>query len=107
MAPVDCAVAQLPVDVVFCPHPGRCDVVRLLLAQGATVADALHTSGLLASHGLDASAVQAGVWSRVRDPATMLRAGDRVEIYRVLQVDPKEARRQRYKKHRNAASTPV
>ena len=42
--------------------------------------------------------VAVGVWTKLRPLDTPLRANDRVEIYRSLQVDPKEARRQRYRK---------
>ena len=38
-----------------------------------------------------------GVWGRLRPLDTPLRARDRIEVYRPLTVDPKEARRQRYK----------
>jgi putative ubiquitin-RnfH superfamily antitoxin RatB of RatAB toxin-antitoxin module len=40
------------------------------------------------------------VWGRVQPADTPLRDRDRVEVYRPLLVDPKEARRQRYKKQR-------
>jgi putative ubiquitin-RnfH superfamily antitoxin RatB of RatAB toxin-antitoxin module len=37
------------------------------------------------------------VWGRVVEPATVLHDLDRVELLRPLQVDPKEARRLRYR----------
>jgi len=40
------------------------------------------------------------VWGKLREPGDPLREGDRVEVYRPLKVDPKEARRQRYRSHR-------
>jgi uncharacterized protein len=42
------------------------------------------------------------VWGRVTPLDHVLRDGDRVEIYRPLTVDPKEARRLRYKRQRRA-----
>ena len=42
--------------------------------------------------------LQAGIWGRLADWQTPVRAGDRVELYRALQVDPKVARRQRFKR---------
>jgi uncharacterized protein len=92
----------LHVEVVYCPRPGLTDAVSLALAQGSTLADALRGSGLLERHGLGIDAVKAGVWSQVRDLQSRLREGDRVEIYRPLVVDPKEARRLRYKSHKRA-----
>lgn len=91
--------ATLRVDVVHCPGPGVTDCVALVLPAGSLLADAVLASGLAARHGLPAGGLLAGVWSSVKDAATPLRDGDRVEIYRPLQVDPKEARRQRYKRH--------
>lgn len=103
MAPAD----ALQVEVVYCPAPGRCDTVQLALAPGACLDQALTASGLLQRHGLARDTVKAGVWSRIRALDTVLRDGDRVEIYRPLQVDPKEARRQRYKRHRQGAGADV
>ena len=94
------ANADMHVDVVFCPQPGITDLVALRLAPGATVADALAASGLLPRHQLPAQGLRVGVWSKLREATTVLRDKDRVEIYRPLLVDPKEARRQRYQRHR-------
>ena len=40
-----------------------------------------------------ASAVAVGVWGKVRALDYLLRDGDRVELYRALEADPKDARR--------------
>ncbi|MBL0125176.1 MAG: RnfH family protein [Betaproteobacteria bacterium] len=40
-----------------------------------------------------ANAVAVGVWGKVRARDHWLRDGDRVEFYRALQADPKDARR--------------
>lgn len=90
----------LAVEVVYAPAPGVIDLVALRLPAGTTLAQALEASGLLRRHGLEPSGVKAGIWGRVREPGTELRERDRVEIYRGLVVDPKEARRQRYKRQR-------
>ncbi len=36
-----------------------------------------------------------GIWGRVKPPHTILRQGDRLEFYRPLKADPKQARRAR------------
>ena len=90
------------VDVVFCPQPGQTDLVALQMTDGATVADALDQSGLLQRHGLALPGLRVGVWSKAREWTAVLRDQDRVEIYRPLTVDPKEARRQRYKRQKAA-----
>lgn len=43
-------------------------------------------------------ALRIGIWGRVRPLSTLLRERDRIEVYRPLTVDPKEARRLRYAK---------
>ncbi len=87
----------MQIEVVYCPRPGECDRVALEVAEGTTVDQALQQSGVLARHGLAAEGLRFGVWSKVRPGDTVLRDLDRVEIYRELTVDPKEARRLRYK----------
>jgi putative ubiquitin-RnfH superfamily antitoxin RatB of RatAB toxin-antitoxin module len=90
----------LNIEVVYCPGPGLCDRIPLNLPAGATVADALAASGLMERHGLPAQALRLGVWCKPREAHTVLRERDRVEVYRPLTVDPKEARRQRYQQHK-------
>lgn len=94
------AGAGLAVEVVYGAAPHQVDQVRLRLPAGATVADALQASGVLQRHGLTlgAGGVSVAVWGRSCGPGQVLREQDRVEVLRPLQVDPKEARRQRYRK---------
>lgn len=94
------ATAGLHIEVVYCPAPGQLDQVQLQLAAPCTVRDALARSGVLERHGLVLEGLRVGVWSKVRELDTALRDRDRVEVYRPLIVDPKEARRQRYKRQR-------
>lgn len=93
--------AELRIEVAYCPNPHETDLQTLVLMSGATVADAVQASGFVSRHGLDAAALRLGVWGRSRAPEAPLRDRDRVEIYRALLVDPKEARRQRYRRHRD------
>jgi uncharacterized protein len=104
MAPADTAAtdAALSVEVVYCPAPGEIDLVSLRLPAGATVADALQASAVLERHGLHGAGVRVGVWCKACGPSALLRDHDRVEVYRLLTVDPKEARRLRYKRARGA-----
>jgi uncharacterized protein len=88
---------RIHVELVYCPRPGEADVSRLALPAGATLADALAASGVLARHGLQAADLSLSIWGTLRPATTPLRDRDRVELCRPLQVDPKEARRQRYR----------
>ncbi len=111
MAPVDpvadparAARPLISIEAAYSPRPGVVDIVPLQLPEGSTVADALDASGLVQRHALDKATLRAGVWCKPKEAATPLRDRDRVEIYRPLLVDPKEARRLRYKRHRAAAA---
>jgi putative ubiquitin-RnfH superfamily antitoxin RatB of RatAB toxin-antitoxin module len=84
------------VEVAYSPAPRQIEIVALQLASGSTLADAVKASGIATRHGLDPGAAACGVWGRRRPPEHPLRDGDRVEIYRGLAVDPKQARRLRY-----------
>ncbi len=71
------------------------ELVPVALPAGATVADALAVSGLLARHGIDAATLRVGIFSRPAKAGDPVADGDRVEIYRPLQVSPGDARRLR------------
>lgn len=76
--------------------PGQPFLQALQLPAGACVADALQASALrLHFPELDLAVSRVGIFSRPATPATPLRDGDRVEIYRPLLVNPKEVRRRR------------
>jgi len=86
---------MLRVSVVLA-IPGRQEVVELELAEGSTVADAVAAAGLPGRFpGFDLRDYSTGIWSRPRPAGTLLREGDRVELYRELQVDAKAQRRAR------------
>ena len=93
------ASAELTIEVVYAAAPHDVQQVLLHLREGSTVADALRASRLLDSLSpVQADALKAGIWGRVAPLDTPLRDGDRVELTRGLLVDPKEARRQRYRR---------
>lgn len=74
-------------------RPDRQRVVELPLAEGMTAMQAVRASGLLEEFALDPADLALGVYGRRVDGTQRLRAGDRVEIYRPLAADPREARR--------------
>ncbi len=94
------------VEVVHCAAPDRVDAVTVELPAGARVRDAIDASGVVGRQRLDPSALCAGVWGRVQPLDAPLRDGDRVELYRPLKVDPKQARRQRQRRQLRGAGQP-
>jgi uncharacterized protein len=88
------------VEVVYA-LPRAHDAVTLSLPEGASVGDAVRASRILERHPeIDLARHKLGVFGKVVDAATRLESGDRVEIYRALAIDPKEARRARARKKR-------
>jgi len=76
--------------------PGRQEVIELALPEGATVRDALAAEAVRARFpAIGAGKPRVGIWSRAVSLATLLREGDRVEVYRALVADPKAMRRAR------------
>ncbi|PKO35002.1 MAG: RnfH family protein [Betaproteobacteria bacterium HGW-Betaproteobacteria-7] len=72
------------------------EIVRLRLAEGATLGQALEASGLLAKYPeIDLKKNKFGIYAKLSKADAMLRDHDRVEIYRPLIADPKEVRKQR------------
>lgn len=101
------AEGSIDVTVVYCAAPGEVDEVRLRLAAGATLLDALRASGVLVRHpSIDLDAQRVGIWGRTKPLDATLRDRDRVEVYRPLQVDPKQARRERAAGRRAASGSP-
>ena len=87
--------AELRVTVVYCA-PGCEDLTEVRLPSGATVADAIRASRVLERRPeVGEAAPDVGIWGRACDLNHRVEEGDRVEIYRSLGVDPKEARRVR------------
>ncbi len=74
----------------------------LRVAKGTTVIEAIQQSGVCGAFpGLDVESSRVGVFSQLVAKDQALKAHDRVEIYRPLTIDPKEARRRRATKKRN------
>ena len=97
------AAQRLSVTVVYSPHAGTVDESGVSLPVGASVAEAVRACGLLQRHpGLDLDSMVVGVWGALRSPQDLLRDADRVEVYRPLIVDPKEARHRRHRIQRQA-----
>ncbi len=78
--------------------PAKQELLTLGVPAGTTVAHAIELSGIAARFADENIAeLQAGIWGKPVDRLYRVQNGDRVELYRPLTVDPKEARRSRAK----------
>ena len=81
--------------------PERQEIVTLQVPDGTTVFEAVEQSGIcMRFPEIDLQSSSLGVFGKVvKAPRTQrIREGERVEIYRPLKVDPKQARLNRAKK---------
>ena len=81
-------------EVVYA-EPGQQALVSLSLVAGSSVADAIAQSGLAVRFPtVDLQRLAVGIWGHPVARDQLLEDGDRVELYRPLAMDPREARRQ-------------
>ena len=71
------------------------DIVAVELTPGATIADAVRRSGLVAQYGLDPATLRFARYGVRAAADACLAESDRVEITRALLVEPKVARARR------------
>ncbi|TVP61994.1 MAG: RnfH family protein [Halomonadaceae bacterium] len=88
------------VEVAYA-RPERQLIVPVTLPAGSTVHEAVLQSGIMEQFPeIDLATQAMGIFGQgVKDPAShLLKEGDRVEIYRPLIIDPKQARADRARK---------
>ena len=86
------------IEVVYA-LPEQAYLLPLSVNAGTTIRQAIEISGLLQQcPEIDLERNKVGIFSKPENLDAVLSDGDRVEIYRELKVDPKEARRRRIKK---------
>jgi putative ubiquitin-RnfH superfamily antitoxin RatB of RatAB toxin-antitoxin module len=89
---------QLQVQVCYAT-PERQILLDLSVPEGASVQDAIVRSGILnQAPEIDLGLSRVGIYGKLRTLDAVVRAHDRIEIYRPLVADPKESRRKRAEK---------
>lgn len=89
----DAASEKLDIEVVFATAE-RQELIQLSVPRGTTAGAAIDLSGMRDRFpGLIDPPAGIGVWGHVTGPDRVLKDGDRVEIYRDLLLNPREARR--------------
>lgn len=85
----------IDVEVAYA-RPDTQLILGLRAPVGTTLEQAVRESGLLERFPeIDLTRNQVGIFGKLNKLNTVLRNGDRVEVYRVLIADPKEVRKQR------------
>jgi uncharacterized protein len=90
---------SINIVLVYSPAPRAVREVCMTVPAGTTLAQAValwlvtDTSDDLATLAI---ARRFGIWGKAAKPGQVLEENDRIELYRILTVDPKTARRQRF-----------
>lgn len=86
-------VVTIQVELVFA-MPDKQVLRSVTVPEGSTVADVISEGNLSRDFpDLVPDDMQAGIWGRLVDRDHIVKADDRVELYRPLEMDPREARR--------------
>lgn len=76
--------------------PDSQKIIGLDVPGGTVLIEAVRESGIVDLYPeINLESAKMGIFSKLKDADVVLRAGDRVEIYRPLIADPKEVRKQR------------
>jgi putative ubiquitin-RnfH superfamily antitoxin RatB of RatAB toxin-antitoxin module len=70
-------------------------LLEYCVPDGTTIGDAIDLSGIAEAFGeIDVATLQAGIWGKPFNRGHRVVAGDRIELYRPLRMDPRDARRE-------------
>lgn len=86
---------RIRVEVAYA-KPEEQVIIPIDVPVGTTLEEAIRVSGILEHFPeIDLNRNKTGIFGKLAKPDTVLQERDRVEIYRPLIADPKEARRKR------------
>lgn len=85
----------IPVEVAYAT-PEKQHLLKLDVPANCDAGEAIRRSGICQlCPDIDLDKARVGIWNKLASLGAPLQARDRVEIYRPLKADPKEARRRR------------
>ncbi|MGX5202747.1 RnfH family protein [Aliikangiella sp. IMCC44632] len=91
---------NIPIELIYA-LPNEQDLLTIEVPADSTVEQAIGLSGILQRYPeIDLQKNKVGIFSKVCKLTDPLQAGDRIEIYRPLIADPKEARMKKVKAQR-------
>ena len=95
----------MKISLIYSPAPRQVREWIMELPAGTCAADALENSGVFEMYPqLKKGGLPLGVWGQRVDCQHILQPNDRLEVYRCLLVDPKLARRERFKRQGSKAA---
>lgn len=89
---------MIEVEVVYAT-PKQQVIITVSVLPNSTVEDVIHASGILRQFPeIQLELQKVGIFSKIVDLQHRVKPHDRIEIYRPLIIDPKDARKKRVKK---------
>jgi putative ubiquitin-RnfH superfamily antitoxin RatB of RatAB toxin-antitoxin module len=89
--------SNITVEVAYAT-PVKQSIVKVSVPANSTIETVIDRSGIVELYPeIDLTRQKVGIFSKMRKLTDRVQAGDRIEIYRPLEMDPKEARRKRAK----------
>ena len=86
---------EINIELIY-PLPDEQILISITVKQGTNLEQAIEQSGILRKYTeIDLSINKVGIFSKATKLTEILREGDRIEIYRSLIADPKEARKKK------------
>jgi putative ubiquitin-RnfH superfamily antitoxin RatB of RatAB toxin-antitoxin module len=83
---------MIAIDVAYA-KPDHQVIIPLTVLESSTVEQAIRLSGILQQFAeIDLTTVKVGIFSKLTSLSAIVSAGDRIEIYRPLTIDPNQAR---------------
>jgi putative ubiquitin-RnfH superfamily antitoxin RatB of RatAB toxin-antitoxin module len=91
----------IQIEVAFASEQNQL-IIPLSLPAHYCIEQAIQQSGILTHFpDIDLAKNQVGIFGKLCSLNTIVQAGDRIEIYRALMIDPKKNRINRAKKQKN------
>lgn len=92
------AADKILIEVAYA-EPHKQSILKVEVEKGSTVQTAINQSGILTLFPqINLAKQKVGIFSKTCELSDAVQQGDRIEIYRPLTIDPKEARRAKAKK---------
>ena len=86
---------KINIEVAYAT-PSQQKIIPIEIATGSTIEQAIDRSGILSYFPeIDLTKQKVGIFSKLKKLTDIVVDGDRIEIYRPLTIDPKEARKKR------------
>ena len=91
------SIPLLDIEVIYARADAQ-DSINVSVPRGATIRAVIERSRVIETFPeIDLAVNKVGIYGKLRSLDDTVQAGDRVEVYRPLLIDPKEARRQNAK----------